>query len=255
MVLRSIFRPTIHNQRELRRYVATVAFAALALALSADVANQLTFFVDLGTCLRSWSITVIIATGISVPIASAIGQAHLELYFAKLEADQLSRIDPLTGLANRRALSLAAEEREPSMLILVIADIDRFKRVNDHYGHMAGDEVIKSIADMLRRRLGPLGTLARVGGEEFALLCSDASVEKVKAELSRLRSDVEQTPIEIDKQWLRATISAGIAYGEGVPFKQLYAAADKALYAAKARGRNRVVAYEEIGMTEDQSAA
>jgi diguanylate cyclase (GGDEF)-like protein len=254
-VLRSLFRPTIRDRRELRRYVATVVFAALGVALTADVINQLTFYVDLGACLRSWLITVILAVGISAPIARAIGQAHLELYFAKLEADRLGRTDPLTGLANRRAFTLAGEAKEPYILALAIADIDRFKQVNDDHGHIAGDAVIKSIAEMMQRRLGSLGTLARVGGEEFALLCADGSFEAIKAEMSRLRADVEQTPIAVGGQLLRATISVGIASGEGVSFKELYTAADKALYVAKTRGRNQVVAFEEIALNEALDAA
>jgi len=107
----------------------------------------------------------------------------------------------------------------------------------------------------MQRRLGSLGTLARVGGEEFALLCPGGSLDAIKAELSRLRVDVEQTPIAVGGQLVRATISAGIASGEGVPFKELYAAADKALYVAKTRGRNQVVAYEEIELSGAQDAA
>jgi len=251
----SIFRPTISSRKELHRYVAAVACSALGLALTVDVVNQLTFYVDLGTCLRSWAITVVLALGISAPIARAIGQAHLELYFAKLEADRLSRTDPLTGLANRRAFTRAGEEKERHILTLAIADIDRFKRVNDDHGHMAGDVVIKAVADMMQSRLGSLGILARVGGEEFALLCPEGRFDEVKTELSRLLELVAQTPIAAGGQLLRVTVSVGIAAGEGVSFSWLYAAADKALYAAKSAGRNRIVAHDEINAGKAQDVA
>jgi len=251
----SIFRPTISSRNELHRYVAAVACSALGLALTVDVVNQLTFYVDLGTCLRSWAITVVLALGISAPIARAIGQAHLELYFAKLEADRLGRTDPLTGLANRRAFTRAGETSEPHILALAIADIDRFKKVNDDHGHIAGDVVIKAVAEMMQGRLGSLGILARVGGEEFALLCPEGRFEEVKAELSRLLEVVAQTPIAAGGQLIRVTVSVGIASGEGVSFNWLYGAADKALYAAKAAGRNRIVAYDEIDAGEAQDAA
>jgi diguanylate cyclase (GGDEF)-like protein len=242
----SIFRPTIGSRKELHRYVAAVACAALGLALAVDVVNQLTFYVDLETCLRSWAITVVLALSISAPIARAIGLAHLELYYAKLEADRLGRTDPLTGLANRRAFTRAGEEKEPHILALAIADIDRFKRVNDDHGHIAGDVVIKAVAEMMQSRLGSLGVLARVGGEEFALLCPEGRFDEIRAELSRLLDLVSQTPIAAGGQLIRVTVSVGIAVGEGVSFNWLYAAADKALYAAKSAGRNRIIAYDDI---------
>ena len=251
----SIFRPTISNRRDLYRYVAAVAFAALGLALTVDVINQLTFYVDLGTCLRSWAITVVLALGISAPIARAIGQAHLELYFAKLEADRLGRTDPLTGLANRREFTRAGEQKEPHILALAIADIDRFKRVNDEHGHIAGDIVIKAVAEVMQSRLGSLGVLARVGGEEFALLCPKGRLDEVKAELSRLLDLVAQTPIAAGGQLIQVTVSVGVAAGDGASFNWLYAAADKALYAAKAAGRNRLVAYDEIDTDGAEDAA
>jgi diguanylate cyclase (GGDEF)-like protein len=251
----SIFRPTIGSRKELHRYVAAVACAALGLALAVDVVNQLTFYVDLETCLRSWAITVVLALSISAPIARAIGLAHLELYYAKLEADRLGRTDPLTGLANRRAFTRAGEEKEPHILALAIADIDRFKRVNDDHGHIAGDVVIKAVAEMMQSRLGSLGVLARVGGEEFALLCPEGRFDEIKAELSRLLDLVAQTPIAAGGQLIRVTISVGVAAGDGASFNWLYAAADKALYAAKAAGRNRIIAFDEIYADGAQDAA
>jgi len=120
---------------------------------------------------------------------------------------------------------------------------------------IAGDVVIKAVAEMMQGRLGSLGILARVGGEEFALLCPEGRFEEVKAELSRLLEVVAQTPIAAGGQLIRVTVSVGIASGEGVSFNWLYAAADKALYAAKAAGRNRIVAYDEIDAGEAQDAA
>ena len=107
-----------------------------------------------------------------------VGSAQLELYRAKQLADTLSRTDSLTGLANRRALIEAAEATLPEVLALAIFDIDRFKAVNDTYGHLAGDAVLRSVGRMMDEELGALGRVARVGGEEFALLSWGVSARR-----------------------------------------------------------------------------
>jgi diguanylate cyclase (GGDEF)-like protein len=126
-------------------------------------------------------------------------------------------------------------------LALVIVDIDRFKRVNDTHGHLAGDAVIRGVGQMMAAELGVFGRVARMGGEEFALLSSGASPETLVAKLIAFRERVESTPILIGGAAVRVTISAGIALrGAGETFDQLFSEADRALYLAKATGRNRV---------------
>jgi len=236
-----VFRPSIRNERELVGYVALVTAVCVTIALAADVTNHLVFFVDWATCLRSWAITVLLALALAAPISRMIGKAHLELYRAKLQADALSLPDPLTGLPNRRALLEAAAVAKPDLLALVIFDIDRFKRVNDTYGHVAGDAVIRSIAQMMAAELGPFGCVARVGGEEFALLSSGVSLESLATRLIAFCDRVGSTPILDNGVSLRVTISAGVALREpGLTFDDLYLAADRALYAAKVSGRNQI---------------
>jgi len=99
-----LFRGSIRNDRELRRYVLAVTAVCVAIALAVDVTNQLTFFIDWAACFRSWAITTVLVLVLAAPISRTIGKAHLELYRAKLVAEELSRTDQLTGLANRRAL-------------------------------------------------------------------------------------------------------------------------------------------------------
>jgi diguanylate cyclase (GGDEF)-like protein len=119
--------------------------------------------------------------------------------------------------------------------------------VNDSYGHLAGDEVIKSIGEAMASELGEFGLVARVGGEEFALLASTAPAVLVEARLLRLRDRVAATPILALGHAVRVTISAGIAVlRAGESFDQLYSAADRALYAAKAAGRNRVLTADAV---------
>lgn len=236
-----VFRPSIRNERELAVFTVLITALCVTMALAVDVTNQLVFFVDWSTCLRSWSITAFLALSLAAPISRVIGKAHLELYRAKLQADALSLTDPLTGLPNRRALLEAAAVAKSGLLALVIFDLDRFKRVNDTFGHFAGDAVIRSVGQMMAAELGPFGCVARVGGEEFALLSSDVSPESLATRLIAFCDRVGSTPILVNGLSLRVTISAGVALREpGRSFDDLYRDADRALYAAKVSGRNRI---------------
>jgi diguanylate cyclase (GGDEF)-like protein len=239
-VFAGVPRPTIRNERELLRYVALVTAFALAVALTADVVSQLAFFVDWARCLWSWSITTAVCLIVAVPTAFAFGRTHLELSRAKEIADALGRTDALTGLANRRALIEDAEAEFTEVLALAIFDVDRFKSVNDAYGHLVGDAALRTVGRMMQEELGGVGLVARVGGEEFALLASRASLEEVVARLLAFRDRLRATPILIGDVTLRVTVSAGIALREnGDGFDRLYGLADRALYEAKAAGRNQ----------------
>jgi diguanylate cyclase (GGDEF)-like protein len=236
-----IFRASIANERELVSYVATTTAACVAVALAVDVANQLTFFVDWPTSLRSWAITITLVLGLTIPVSRAIGKANLALYRAKALADALGRTDQLTGLPNRRAFLEAATVERPETLALTIMDIDRFKRVNDSFGHLAGDSVIQSVAEAMAMQLGALGQVARVGGEEFTLLSWGVRAETLATQLAALRERLASTPVLLGATPVRVTISAGVALRrENETFEQLYSQADRALYAAKAAGRDRV---------------
>jgi diguanylate cyclase (GGDEF)-like protein len=250
-----IFRASIQNKRELTGYVVGVTAVCVAIALTVDVVNQLAFFVDWTTCLRSWGITILLVLALAIPIARTIGNAHLKLYQAKSLAEALSRTDQLTGLPNRRALMEAAYTAKLEALALVIIDIDRFKRVNDTHGHLAGDAVIRSVGQMMAADFSEVGHIARVGGEEFALLSSGVSSESLKATLTAFCERVRSTPVLINGLAVRVTVSAGIALRQqDETFDQLYSAADRALYAAKAAGRNRVRFSDETDQPRDREA-
>jgi len=206
----------------------------------ARIVNQLAFFVDWARCLRSWLVTTVVCLVVATPIAYSIGHTHLELFRAKELADALGRIDSLTGLSNRRALIEDAESTLAEVLALTIFDIDRFKSVNDAYGHLVGDMALRTVGRMMQEELGALGLVARIGGEEFALLTSRASLEDMVERLLAFRDRLRATPILIGDVTLRMTVSAGVALREhGDGFDRLYGLADRALYEAKAAGRNQ----------------
>ncbi|TLM65691.1 MAG: diguanylate cyclase [Deltaproteobacteria bacterium] len=164
--------------------------------------------------------------------------------------EQLSRTDPLTGLANRRHFLEHLEEtwdarRGPATpLALIMLDIDHFKRINDSYGHQAGDEVLCRVGTLLQEGCGG-GTAARYGGEEFAVVLPGATLEQALQLAETLRTEVAALTFAPPLAALRLTASLGVAAlpHPGVDtLNQLIREADDALYRAKHAGRNRVEA-------------
>ncbi|MEA1071500.1 diguanylate cyclase [Sphingomonas sp. LY160] len=150
--------------------------------------------------------------------------------------------DPLTGLANRRAFKALVEERRAERTpldALAIIDIDHFKRVNDRYGHDTGDEVLRALSRVARRMLRHGDVIARIGGEEFALLFPDSSIEQAMLVCDRLRAEVAGSSIRVGGTKLEVTISGGVAMIDERGLDHAYKVADAALYRAKEEGRDR----------------
>lgn len=173
-----------------------------------------------------------------------------ELRRKNQELQQLSNTDPLTGLNNRRHfMDLFQRELERAVrygdpLSFVMIDIDYFKRVNDRFGHQTGDEVLRHVASILQRGLRTGDILGRYGGEEFALLLPQTSLDGAFAAAERYRKLVEASPS--DRSGTRVTISLGVSWNR-VPgissVDDLIRTADAALYEAKSQGRNRTCRY------------
>jgi diguanylate cyclase (GGDEF)-like protein len=164
------------------------------------------------------------------------------------EMERLAMQDPMTGIPNRRAFLTEAEARMSVFLrngtgfSLVIFDIDHFKRVNDRFGHEAGDIVLQRTAALVREELPPELLLARIGGEEFAFLLSDSAVEAAIAMAERCRMAIAATVFRSGRRSLFVSASFGCAVTQigDMAVSDVLRRADKALYAAKAAGRNRV---------------
>ena len=173
-----------------------------------------------------------------------------ELAQALEQIRQLATHDDLTGLLNRRAMldRMQLEQRRSlrsgSPLLIAQLDIDHFKAVNDTHGHAAGDLVLQSFADTVRRNVRDTDVLARWGGEEFVLLLCDTPAADAVALMERLRQAVQamQVPVAQGGQPITVTVSIGLArHTPADPLAGTLERADQALYAAKAGGRNRVV--------------
>jgi diguanylate cyclase (GGDEF)-like protein len=159
-----------------------------------------------------------------------------------------SLVDPLTGVANRRGFFQAGERlmtrsrfsRRPTALLMF--DIDRFKRVNDTFGHHAGDEVLTAFCQLATLLLRPADLFGRIGGEEFASLLPDTEREEALSLAERLRAAFEATSHTVGVRTIAATVSIGVATSDDASsdLGTLLDAADQALYRAKALGRNRV---------------
>ena len=173
-----------------------------------------------------------------------------ELAQALEQIRQLATHDDLTGLLNRRAMldRMQLEQRRSlrsgSPLLIAQLDIDHFKAVNDTHGHAAGDLVLQSFADTVRRNVRDTDVLARWGGEEFVLLLCDTPAADAVALMERLRQAVQamQVPVPQSGGPITVTVSIGLArHAPADPLAGTLERADQALYAAKAGGRNRVV--------------
>jgi diguanylate cyclase (GGDEF)-like protein len=156
--------------------------------------------------------------------------------------------DVLTGLPNRRrfeeslATEIARSDRYGGSLALIIADLDDFKQVNDRHGHLAGDDVLRAFAKAMRETVRELDTAARYGGEEFALLLPGTDLAGAERVAERIRVRMEAAHVRtIAGEAVQVTASFGVAaYPDSPSQADLIAAADKALYRAKAAGKNRV---------------
>ena len=164
---------------------------------------------------------------------------------------RLAMVDPLTGLHNRRyavphLTRIAERARQSGRQFAVLAlDLDRFKLVNDTWGHAAGDAVLVAVSERLRASLRAVDMVARIGGEEFLVALPDTTIEAAQATAERLRQTIGEQPIRIPGgSALSVTMSIGLTMGGGddnpTPIDTLIARADVALLAAKAEGRNQV---------------
>ena len=199
---------------------------------------------------------------ISIHDVTEMAVAQLLLESATEQAltyEETSIRDELTGLYNRRYffeqlnLDIARCKRYGWPMVLALFDVDRFKTVNDTFGHAVGDDVLIEVGQRIQKSLRTPDTLCRYGGEEFALLLPNLSPEYCFHVLDRLRSMVASEPICVDGHEIMVTISVGAAqFDFNEAPKDALSIADNALYRAKGDGRNKVVVANRSGRTEEE---
>jgi diguanylate cyclase (GGDEF)-like protein len=182
----------------------------------------------------------------------ALGKLGMEHLNEELKT--ASRVDGLTGLYNRRywqerfdeVFKLSKRRGKPSTAMML--DIDHFKRINDTYGHQAGDKVIKMLAALIKRCIRETDLAGRYGGEEFAIILTDSALDNAKVVAERIRQFAQRLEVEHEGKTIRFTISLGLAEFDSniksaMGWLEL---ADQALYEAKQNGRNQHRVFESV---------
>ncbi|MBJ7549728.1 GGDEF domain-containing protein [Marinomonas ostreistagni] len=228
------------------KLVFLITLTALIMAICTDYGLAIFFghefnFDDL---TRATIIPLIIAPFVSWYLVGLI----YRLDKTERRMTSLARLDSLTGLLNRRAFydeyELHLSEKSDSRGAFILLDLDHFKRVNDEYGHLAGDAVLRAISALLIEQLPEEATIARFGGEEFALLLPSANASTVKQQVEELLSAVCDLTIRFEASEISVTTSAGgyvFPKGQASSLHSAYQLADRALYMAKESGRNRFI--------------
>jgi diguanylate cyclase (GGDEF)-like protein len=188
---------------------------------------------------------------LAVVLAMALHSTLVGLVVARLlsELRRLSRHDALTGLLNRRAMEealdaqLSRSQRTKEPFVVMMLDLDHFKRINDRYGHPVGDLALKHIASLLQSATRASDSLGRFGGEEFVLLLPNTPLSQAQAVAEKVRDLFENSPLQSELELIPLSVSIGVAlWSESADdISRLLSRADAALFQAKVQGRNRVV--------------
>ena len=183
------------------------------------------------------------------PVALALARER-----ARRDADDFARAaitDPVSGLFNRRYFHERLEEeldrarRHRTSVALLMIDVDNFKGINDRFGHLVGDMVIRNVGDILKRSVRKFDLCTRFGGEEFAIVMPGSGPESSVPVAERIRQRIEAfRATDADLADLRVTVSIGMAVSEGASSRELISRADQALYEAKRAGKNRLVEWQ-----------
>lgn len=242
-----LFFPVLYGAFNLPRPGAIVLTAAAALA---DVV--------MATMMMPWRTALV---DVAYVVAALVTSAAVLVYACERRAALLellrrqAAIDPLTGLATRRVLDQAAHSvlhgaSATTGTALVLVDVDRFKSVNDEYGHLAGDEVLIALAELLMTHVRDDSVVSRMGGDEIAVLLPGCSRDAAQRRAEQICAAVRAHPFEIldGTRTLTLTVSLGIAHAptQADDLRSLYAAADAALYTAKREGRDRAAVLPAI---------
>lgn len=250
----------------LARALAAICAGVLPVALLADfrfrpdtaLATSLLCIAMLATYLLTFAYGAY-RRGLALRESSAQLHARLEdITTLQTRLQEQASRDPLTGLFNRRHFDRALAEtlehciRDDRPLTLAITDIDHFKAINDNHGHLAGDEVLRSLADLLAGKVGDAGMVCRFGGEEFLLMLPGMPATEACEFADALRREFESLRVRLYGDEIGTTLSFGVAVApeDAVEAHALLRRADAALYTAKLRGRNRVVMFSPVDLAD-----
>jgi len=189
------------------------------------------------------------AAGGLLPVVSTIGYLLMCTEFNQQELERAASLDYLTGICNRRAIedlatrSIAASRRHGVPMAMMIVDVDHFKRINDEFGHQAGDAALIETVQRIRDSLRSEDLVGRLGGEEFVAVMPSTDAASALAAAERMRCAFADRPMRIGERELLITVSIGVAVldAQDQAYSQLLRRSDRAMYAAKTAGRNKVM--------------
>jgi diguanylate cyclase (GGDEF)-like protein len=227
-----------------------IAITVGSIALSAVISFAVHFSLGAHMSGLAWAITLACPALISPTMSWWALDLVLKVERAHEQLRVQSTIDHLTGIYNRRYFmdrlrdEIERTERSGTAFAVAFIDVDNFKRINDEHGHLNGDEILRQLTSTCAKQVRDIDTLARIGGEEFALLLPQTTPEEAAHLVERLRSSVAATKAKIGDGWLDITVSIGLTSANrgAQDVNGILRRADEALYAAKRQGKNRLVA-------------
>ena len=222
------------------KWIFVVAVTAVSVLLSLVVTS---FVSPVGLTAEVVLVAITVPSCVAPCVALLMAKMMLQIHTLNRQLERMVRHDQMTGLLTRGAFfERVADVAEPRPGAVLLSDIDRFKEINDTFGHDAGDQVIRSVGQTLLDDAKPEGVAARFGGEEFVSFYPDLDLEHAELRADAIRSAVENQSIRVSGRDLSCTLSIGVGYFDGhQPLDEVLQRADEALYAAKGEGRNRVV--------------
>jgi diguanylate cyclase (GGDEF)-like protein len=244
----------------LKRYglLAVVAAGTVgSIVLSAAIAAAVHAAIGAPMSAIAWTVTLVCPAVIAPAMSWWSFAQVLKVERAHEQLRLLSNIDHLTGIFNRRYFmdrlrdEIARAERDGTSFAVAFIDVDNFKRINDEHGHLSGDEILQQLTRTCASHVREIDTLARIGGEEFALLLPGTTPAEAERLVERLRAGVAATRAKLGDGWLELTVSIGLTSSassrDGLDINGIMRRADEALYAAKRQGKNRLVARTALG--------
>ena len=236
----ALFGATVLSLRNFKEWLLIVLLPILLFCIAAVVAD-LPLLTLLGVFIGP--ALIMLVTNILMALARIV---DAEGFIARERLREMATTDPLTGLLNRRAFmplvqqEQARAQRSGTPFSVILADLDKFKRVNDTWGHETGDQVLQKTAELLQSSLRQQDALCRWGGEEFLILLPETDAQGAMNVAEKCRVRLANTPLTMGSSRHPQTISLGVAVADGTEATELLInRADGALYLAKERGRNR----------------
>ena len=202
--------------------------------------------------LAAVGIVTLVQLAVLLVVGNFIARLMKRLREQQRELERLARTDPLTGVFNRRYFwelaekEVARAKRYEHPLSVALFDLDHFKAINDTYGHLVGDHVIKFFAAEGSKNFRATDLFARYGGEEFVCLLTEASADEAVQRAEEIRAVIQARPVQVEAQMIPVTVSVGVAelkHDENISLGELVNRADFALYKAKTNGRNQVMLF------------